>query len=137
MAILHCSLVIFALVAAMVPAISFAKEFIVGDDDGWKLGVDYQDWAKDKQFVVGDTLVFNYKAGVHNVFKVNGDDFQNCNVPSNNSLGSFSGNDKITLAAGGNKWYICGVSGHCEGGMKLKIMVLESGYGSAPSYAST
>ncbi|XVF56840.1 hypothetical protein PTKIN_Ptkin06aG0152500 [Pterospermum kingtungense] len=129
--VVHRSLVIFALVAAIIPTISFATEFIVGDDDGWQLGVDYAEWAKDKQFFVGDTLVFQYNPVAHNVYKVNGTDFQNCNVPSNTSFGSFTGNDTIRLATPGNKWYICGVSGHCEGGMKLKITVLE--YGPAPA----
>ncbi|GMI79003.1 hypothetical protein HRI_001569600 [Hibiscus trionum] len=134
----HPSLVVFAIVALMAPAISSATEFIVGGDDGWKLGVKYDDWAKDKQFFVGDTLVFKYNAGVHNVYKVNGDDFKSCTVPSNNSLGSFTGNDTIKLATAGNKWYICGTSGHCDGGMKLKITVLDGGAPApAPSAAST
>ncbi|KAG4121958.1 hypothetical protein ERO13_D11G237666v2 [Gossypium hirsutum] len=114
---IHRSLVIFAIVALKTPAISLATDFVVGDDDGWKLGIKYEDWAKGKQFFVGDTLV-------HNVYKVKGDNFKSCTVPSNNSLGSFTGNDTIKLATTGNKWYICGVNGHCDGGMKLKITVL-------------
>lgn len=51
----HRSLVIFTIFAAMA-AISFATEFIVGDDKGWSVGVNYTDWAKDKQFIVGDAL---------------------------------------------------------------------------------
>ncbi|XP_022719657.1 basic blue protein-like [Durio zibethinus] len=133
----HRSLVVFAIVAVIAPAISFAMEFIVGDNDGWKEGVNYQDWAKGKQFIVGDTLVFKYKAGAHNVYKVNGTDFQNCNVPSNHSLGSFSGNDTIKLAAAGNKWYICGVSGHCVAGQKLNITVLASAPASSTAPASS
>ncbi|XWS57878.1 hypothetical protein CRYUN_Cryun09bG0211100 [Craigia yunnanensis] len=131
--VVHRSLVIFAIVAAIAPAISFATEFIVGDDEGWTLGVDYQEWAYGKQFFVGDALVFKYNARAHNVFKVNGTDFQNCNVPTNNSLGSFTGNDTIKLLAAGNKWYICGVTGHCDSGMKLKITVLESALAPAPA----
>ncbi|MFS7924088.1 putative Phytocyanin domain, cupredoxin [Helianthus anomalus] len=34
----------------------YAKEYIVGDENGWKLDFDYQTWAKDKVFFVGDTL---------------------------------------------------------------------------------
>ncbi|KAK8593985.1 hypothetical protein V6N13_042475 [Hibiscus sabdariffa] len=128
----HRSLVILAIVALMAPAISSATEFVVGGDDGWKLGVKYDEWAKDKQFFIGDTLVFKYNPGVHNVYKVNGDDFKSCSVPSNNSLGSFTGNDTIKLATAGIKWYICGTSGHCDGGMKLKIAVLD---GTAPAPA--
>ncbi|KAK8712999.1 hypothetical protein V6N13_148227 [Hibiscus sabdariffa] len=131
------SLVIFAIVALMAPAISSATEYVVGGDDGWKLGVKYDDWAKDKMFVVGDTLVFKYKSGSHNVYKVTGDEFKSCTTPSNNSLGSFTGNDTIKLATAGTKWYICGISGHCDGGMKLKITVLDGAPAPAPSAAST
>ncbi|XP_022719656.1 basic blue protein-like [Durio zibethinus] len=119
----------------IAPAISFATEFIVGGNDGWNVGVNYQEWAKGKQFIVGDTLVFQYKPGAHNVYKVNGTDFQNCNVPTNNSLGLFSGNDTIKLAAAGNKWYICGVSGHCDAGQKLNITVLDSATAPTPAPA--
>lgn len=46
----HRSLVIFALVAAIIPAIfSYATEFVVGGNDGWKLGVDYQKWARQSR----------------------------------------------------------------------------------------
>ncbi|XVF42581.1 hypothetical protein PTKIN_Ptkin01aG0375400 [Pterospermum kingtungense] len=131
----HRSLVVFAIIAAIASATSFATEFIVGGDKGWDLGVDYLKWPKDKQFFVGDTLVFHYEAGYHNVYKVNGTDYQNCNVPTNRSLGSFTGNDTITLATSGNKWYICGISGHCQGGQRLQITVLESAPISAPSAA--
>ncbi|PPD89094.1 hypothetical protein GOBAR_DD13968 [Gossypium barbadense] len=145
---IHRSLVILAIVALKTPAISLATDFVVGDDDGWKLGIKYEDWAKGKQFFVGDTLgklyhpkpfflstmlQFKYNATVHNVYKVKGDNFKSCTVPSNNSLGSFTGNDTIKLATTGNKWYICGVNGHCDGGMKLKITVLD---GTAPATSS-
>ncbi|MBA0687043.1 hypothetical protein Goshw_009392 [Gossypium schwendimanii] len=79
---IHRSLVIFAIVALKTPAISLATDFVVGDDDGWKLGIKYEDWAKGKQFFVGDTLVFKYNATVHNVYKVKGDNFKSCTVPS-------------------------------------------------------
>ncbi|OMO67924.1 Plastocyanin-like protein [Corchorus capsularis] len=119
-------LVIFAIVVAIAPVISFATEIVVGDEAGWKLNFDYQNWASGKKFTVGDTLVFKYKQGDHNVYKVNGTDFQNCNVPKNNSLGLFTGNDTIKLAAAGDKWYICGVGDHCSQGMRLKISVSNS-----------
>ncbi|KAJ0716411.1 putative Phytocyanin domain, cupredoxin [Helianthus annuus] len=100
------------------------KVFVVGDDYGWTLNFDYQAWAKGKEFVVGDKLVFKYPVGKHNVFKVDGNGFKGCVVPaSNESL--TSGYDVITLTTPGKKWYICGVGTHCEtGGMKLVIDVL-------------
>lgn len=40
----------------MAPAISLATDCVVGDNNGWKLGINYDDWTKGKQFFVGDTL---------------------------------------------------------------------------------
>ncbi|KAJ0013990.1 mavicyanin-like [Pistacia vera] len=127
--------VILAIFAILLPATAVAKEYIVGGDSGWTVNYDYQAWAKDKEFHVNDTLVFKYTPPNHNVFKVNGTEFNNCTVPSSNSALS-SGNDVITLSTPGNKWYICGKGNgdknHCQLGQKLSITVKE---GAAPSAA--
>ncbi|RVW14261.1 hypothetical protein CK203_113114 [Vitis vinifera] len=69
-----------AILAFVLAAVAMATEFAVGDDQGWTINFDYEAWAKDKVFHVGDELVlrsilihgvFNYTAGWHNVFKVN------------------------------------------------------------------
>lgn len=65
--------------------------------------------------------VFQYKPP-HNVFKVDGNGFRECK-PSGEAFSS--GNDSFTLSKPGKKWYICGVSGHCEEGQKLVINVEE------------
>ncbi|XP_062075886.1 blue copper protein 1b-like [Humulus lupulus] len=110
------------IVAMLVPSIS-AVDYLVGDDAGWTVGFDYQTWAQDKMFFVGDRLVFNYPAGVHNVFKVNGTDFRQCTTPVG-AVPLTSGNDVITLATPGRKWYLCGVSNHCSIGQKLSLYVM-------------
>lgn len=46
---------ILAIVAISVPSIS-AVEFVVGDEKGWTIKFDYQAWAQDKVFYVGDKL---------------------------------------------------------------------------------
>ncbi|KAJ0013172.1 hypothetical protein Pint_20067 [Pistacia integerrima] len=114
--------VLLLVVAAFGPMITSAKDFLVGDQSGWTVGFDYQGWAHGKEFHVGDRLVFNYPAGAHNVYKVNGTDFQSCNVPLEGAPLT-SGNDTIVLATSGKKWYICGVSNHCDQGQKLVITV--------------
>ncbi|XXG65354.1 hypothetical protein AAC387_Pa05g3074 [Persea americana] len=130
--------VIFSFAAAILvvlPTIAYATDYIVGDDEGWTLQFDYSEWAKDKQFHVGDTLTFIYSEGNHNVIKVDGKGFASCATSPNSGILT-SGRDKITLATPGNKWYICGVSGHCDAGQKLKITVLpKSMIGDAPSPA--
>ncbi|XP_059658379.1 blue copper protein-like [Cornus florida] len=125
----HCAvgnqkLVITVLPQSTSPAYESAKKFIVGDDNGWTPYFNYQAWAEGKKFVVGDKLVFNYPVGAHNVFKVNGTGFQECIKPPL-SEALTTGNDVITLATPGRKWYICGVAKHCAvGNQKLVITVL-------------
>ncbi|KAL6348920.1 hypothetical protein AAG906_033576 [Vitis piasezkii] len=107
--------IIIAMAAVFLPSI-LGKEFIVGDSTGWTTNFDYQAWAQDKHFQVGDKLA-------HNVFKVNGTAFQQCSIPPANEALT-TGNDVITLATPGNKWYICGVAKHSAlGNMKLPITV--------------
>ncbi|KAF9592283.1 hypothetical protein IFM89_013509, partial [Coptis chinensis] len=116
-------LVTLAIVAVVLPSVALATEFVVGDAAGWTNDFDYVAWAKDKEFRVGDSLLFNYEVGSHNVFKVNGTVFKECAIPPKNEA-LISGKDVITLLAPGNKWYFCGVATHCEGGQKLAITVL-------------
>ncbi|XP_050378244.1 blue copper protein 1b-like [Argentina anserina] len=111
----------------------FATDFLVGDNRGWTINVDYQAWAQGKQLYVGDNLVFNYPEGVHNVLKVNGTGFQECAAPAG-TVALTSGKDVINLETPGRKWYICGVSKHCEvGPQKLFITVMPSSFAPSPS----
>ncbi|KAK6130120.1 hypothetical protein DH2020_036136 [Rehmannia glutinosa] len=115
---------LITVIVAAVVAPSLATDYMVGDDAGWKVGVNYTAWAEGKEFYVGDTLMFMYKSGSHNVMKVNGPDFQKC--ASSNATAPpplTSGNDLITLSAPGKKWYICTFADHCTKGMKLVITV--------------
>lgn len=48
--------VILGIAVILLPTIAMATEYIVGDYKGWNIGVDYQAWAKDKMFNVGDSL---------------------------------------------------------------------------------
>ncbi|KAL0329668.1 UNVERIFIED_CONTAM: Lamin-like protein [Sesamum radiatum] len=112
--------VIAAILAIAAPA--SAAYYTVGDDAGWKLGVNYTLWAEGKEFRVGDKLVFKYNQDAHTVAKVNASDFQQC-VASNASNVLTSGNDEITLSTPGTKWYICSIADHCTKGMKLVITV--------------
>ncbi|XP_047309587.1 blue copper protein 1b-like [Impatiens glandulifera] len=109
--------------AILFPITIIGTDFVVGDSSGWTVNYNYTAWAQGKKFYVGDKLVFNYPKGSHNVFKVNGTAFANCTKPSLD-LAMTSGNDVITLAAEGKKWYICGVANHCsELNQKLVIDV--------------
>ncbi|KVH91921.1 basic blue protein-like [Cynara cardunculus var. scolymus] len=132
----HLIIVVIATLGVLASSIS-AKEYIVGDESGWTLDFDYQTWAKDKVFFVGDTLVFNYASGAHTVVKVNGTGFQQCIVSP--AIGTLtSGRDVVPLQTAGRKWYICGVGKHCESkNMKLVITVLPQTMVPAPSPMAT
>ncbi|XP_024996640.1 basic blue protein-like [Cynara cardunculus var. scolymus] len=127
----HLTIVFISTILVLATSIS-AKDYVVGDGSGWTLDFDYQTWAKDKVFFVGDNLVFNYASGSHNVVKVNGTGFQQCVVSSGNEV-LRSGRDVIPLKTPGRKWYICGVGKHCESrNMKLVITVLSDAKNSVP-----
>ncbi|KAL6327997.1 hypothetical protein AAG906_031341 [Vitis piasezkii] len=122
-----------AILAFVLPAVAMATEFTVGDDQGWTINFNYEAWSKDKVFQVGDELFFKYRAGWHNVFKVNGTTFTNYTMPLANEALT-TGNGVITLAIPGRKWYICGVNNHCANyGQKLAITVLEASASPAPA----
>ncbi|XP_075508188.1 blue copper protein-like [Primulina tabacum] len=114
---------LIVVVVATAVAPTLATDYMVGDNDGWTLGVDYTAWAKGKDFYVGDTIMFMYKEGVHNILKVNGSDFKHCMSSNSSNKALTSGHDVITLATPGNKWYICGIGDHCSKGMQLSITV--------------
>lgn len=68
--------------------------------------------------------VFKYTEGAHNVFRVDGNGFQQCAAPAETEALA-TGNDVVTLATPGSKWYICGIGQHCEAGkQRLAITVL-------------
>ncbi|KAG4176242.1 hypothetical protein ERO13_A11G232600v2 [Gossypium hirsutum] len=119
-------LLMLSVVAICLPAMAMATDYLVGDDSGWTINFDYQAWAKDKVFYVGD------KFGYHNVFKVNGTAFKNCDIPPANQALS-SGNDTVVLNTLGRKWYICGVSNHCSAYAQKLFITVQYQYGWAPA----
>ncbi|KAJ0984573.1 hypothetical protein J5N97_002929 [Dioscorea zingiberensis] len=97
-----------------------ATIYTVGDSNGWNTGVDYSSWANDKTFVVGDTLVFNYASGLHNVAEVTTSDYESCTT-SNVINSDNSGTTRVELSSPGRHHFICGVPGYCSQGMKLAV----------------
>jgi hypothetical protein len=64
--------------------------------------------------------VFSYKHGVHNVVQVNTvAQYSMCEVPRNSTVWS-SGNDRVTLARGVS-FFVCGIPGHCQKGIKIAV----------------
>ncbi|CAN0841699.1 Blue copper protein [Linum grandiflorum] len=130
----HCDAVLIVAAATTLVPVTLAEQYVVGDGYGWSnRGVDYSVWVEGKRFFVGDSLVFKYMYGNHNVFKVNETEFRSCLKPLDGPPPLMSGNDEVWLLTPGKKWYICGAAGHCAAGQKLVITVSEAVASPAPT----
>ena len=95
----------------------------VGAPDGsWDLRTNYSQWVSRIRFTIGDELKFQYSTAVHNVVEVSKTGYDSCNGSS--PISTFpTGNDVVPLATVGTRYFICGVSGHCNAGMKVEVNV--------------
>ncbi|KAL6130785.1 PREDICTED: basic blue protein-like [Fragaria vesca subsp. vesca] len=110
MARITAALAVIALFAVF-PSMD-ATQYIVGDDQGWNSGVDYYSWMDGKTFHVGDSLVFNYVPGDHNVIvAANYDVYDKCATTPNLGIWT-SGNDVLTLPTTGTYYFLCEF--HCD-----------------------
>ncbi|CAM8979190.1 unnamed protein product [Rhodiola kirilowii] len=121
--------------ALVVPLPSLATDYTVGDSAGWAIGTDYDTWAKDKTFKVGDNLVFKYSSG-HTVDEVKSADYSSCTIGNSISTDS-SGSTTISLKTTGDHYFICGITGHCSSGMKLSVKVAAAGTTTTPPASTT
>ncbi|CAK9175636.1 unnamed protein product [Ilex paraguariensis] len=129
-------------VATPVPVPSPASGpmiYVVGDSLGWTVPpggpIAYQTWAFNKNFRVGDTLVFNFTTGTHDVAEVRKAAFEPCNTTAPISTIT-AGPARITLTAPGEHFYICTFPSHCSLGQKLAINVTGTAAAPAPSGSS-
>ncbi|PKA63197.1 Blue copper protein [Apostasia shenzhenica] len=115
------------LLAVVLPAASEAKTHVVGGPTaGWRVPHNptfYDRWSRSHKFFAGDTLVFNFKTGFHDVLRVPESGFNSCSATNPVSLGIFTGPATVRLAAAGNHYFICTFPGHCSDGHKLAIAV--------------
>ncbi|KAI3808916.1 hypothetical protein L1987_24879 [Smallanthus sonchifolius] len=98
-----------------------ATTYTVGDSSGWDISTDVESWARDKLFVVGDVLLFQYSSS-HSVKEVNRDSYQGCNT-TNVLQPSSNGNTTFALTKPGNRYFVCGNKLHCYAGMRLNVVV--------------
>ncbi|XVF86409.1 hypothetical protein PTKIN_Ptkin18bG0037500 [Pterospermum kingtungense] len=118
--------------------LSMAAVYHVGDSSGWTIlgsGHNYQSWAATKKFFAGDTLVFEYNNQFHNVIQVNVIDFKSCN-PDSPIARYGKGKDSMTLESSGEYYFLCGIPGHCQDGMKLHITVNSANSTASPNPTS-
>ena len=76
--------------------------------------------------------MFKYSPAAHNVVEVSKADHDSCTA--SRPLATFAtGDDTVPLPAGGvTRYFICGVPGHCDGGMKLAVRVEAAASAPAP-----
>ncbi|CAA7055551.1 unnamed protein product [Microthlaspi erraticum] len=102
------------------------KTYRVGESNEWSVPQEsdfYYKWSEEKQFHVGDNLLFNYDDQVNDVLEVSSDlEFKSCDssapVATHNT-----GQDLIKLTKPGIQYFISSKTGQCEAGLKLRVVV--------------
>nr|XP_010323300.1 cucumber peeling cupredoxin [Solanum lycopersicum] len=139
---MNIALVLMTILAAL-PGNIVAVDHIVGDTMGWTIPsggpITYANWTSGRTFRVGDTLVFNFASGAHDVAKVTKSAYDSCSSTNPISLITV-GPANITLNSTGSEYFICTFGQHCNAGQKLAINVATSSTTSptpAPSPATS
>ncbi|RVW14249.1 hypothetical protein CK203_113116 [Vitis vinifera] len=125
-----------AILAFVLPVVAMATEFTVGDDQRWTINFDYEAGLR-RIFHVGDKLGNSSNTwGMAQCLQSEWYGLHKLHYTTANEAIT-TGNDVITLAAPGRKWYICGVNDNCANyGQKLVITVLEESASPAPALSN-
>ncbi|KAI3767002.1 hypothetical protein L2E82_17083 [Cichorium intybus] len=102
-------------------------EFQVNGDKGWVIPPNndtniYNRWASKNRFKINDTLHFAYKKD--SVLVVSKEEHEKCKS-SHPIFFSNNGDTTFGMDRSGYFYFISGVSGHCERGLKMIVKVLE------------
>ncbi|CAM8912351.1 unnamed protein product [Rhodiola kirilowii] len=118
------SSLLYVLLAVICLGMSYAhaKSYTVGDSSGWDISSDLDLWTADKNFQVGDVLLFQY-SNTHSVSEVSKDNFDACGTTDTIKTYKNDGNTTVELARPGDMYFVCGNKLHCFGGMKLQVHV--------------
>ncbi|XP_077242160.1 uclacyanin 1-like [Tasmannia lanceolata] len=113
-------------ILAVLANLATGANIIVGAPNGaWDLTTNLQTWASSQKFSVGDSLIFQYSAVQHNVLEVTKAAYDSCTA-SNPLQSHTGGNTNIPLSSPGKRYFICGIPGHCQAGMKLEVDTVTS-----------
>ncbi|ESQ46658.1 hypothetical protein EUTSA_v10000654mg [Eutrema salsugineum] len=105
--------------------LSSGKIYKVGDSKGWRVYDSdyYYNWSEEKEFHVGDNLLFKYGQELNDVLEISGDlEFLYCNMTSPVALHK-TGYDLVRLTKPGVHYFISSKPGHCEAGLKLQVVL--------------
>nr|XP_043629128.1 umecyanin-like [Erigeron canadensis] len=128
------------MVASFQPQFAAAQTtHVVGGTIGWMIPSSgasaYTTWASGQTFRVGDSLLFNFTTGFHDVAEVSQTAYGPCTITNPIST-TTTGPATLRLATAGNHYYICTFGTHCQIGQKLTINVAASTSTSPPSATS-
>lgn len=113
---------------ALVPSRPRAPmNYTVGDVLGWFVppggSIFYSAWAKNKAFVVGDTLVFNFINRTQDVAVVTKADYETCET--DRPITTYTTSPaRYTLTSPGMTYFTSTYDDHCELGQRLAINVV-------------
>ncbi|XP_015087619.1 mavicyanin-like [Solanum pennellii] len=104
--------------------VSMGEVYKVGDSTGWTNNghIDYKSWSSNKNFCVGDSIVFEYKQQMDNVVRVTHKNFNTCNATTTYATYN-SGNDTFVIKRAGHFYFISSFPGHCQNGQRVDIRV--------------
>ncbi|KAJ7956718.1 blue copper protein-like [Quillaja saponaria] len=136
---LNVFILVLVAVAGSIQSSSAQTRYVVGDALGWTIPQDsstYTSWAANKNFNSGDTLVFNFTSGLHDVAQVTKAAFDSCSATNPISILTISP-ATITLNGTGEHYFICTFASHCSLGQKLSITVTSNPSSSPAPQPST
>lgn len=77
---------------------------------------------------------FTYSPELHDVVEASRAGYDACSS-ANNISASRTGNDVVALTAVGTRYFLCGLTGHCDSGMKIRVDVVVASAAAGPSSA--
>ncbi|CAN6910074.1 unnamed protein product [Brassica oleracea var. botrytis] len=116
----------FVLVMVLMGCCCSAKIYKVGESKIWTAKKDgsYYEWAKRKEFQVGDSLMFEYDGNVNDITQVSSRlEYQFCNSLSPKAVYN-TGHDVVTLTEPGYHFFITSNRSQCVAGQKLVVFVV-------------
>ncbi|CAN8272109.1 unnamed protein product [Cochlearia groenlandica] len=103
-----------------------ATVYKVGDSEGWTSKEDeYYKWTENKEFHVGDSLIFEYDPNFNDVTQVSGAlEYNFCHSSFSPKAVYKTGHDVVTLTEPGYHYFITSNHDQCKSGQKLDILVV-------------
>ncbi|KAI4335542.1 hypothetical protein L6164_014180 [Bauhinia variegata] len=122
----------FLILASLLVSFSEAREFLVGGSaESWKIPstsqVPLNQWAQRQRFMINDTLISKYDGNSETVLQVDEEDYKSCSL--SDPMQEYGGGDtKVVLDHSGPFYFISGIEGHCQMGLKLVVVVLSNSH---------